>query len=404
MSEGQASLRLAFVGPADSVTMRRWVEWFAARGHETTVLTVEAAPASVAAGFRQIDLSVARGPRKLGRLISAARMALALRRLKPDVVQVLFVGGVAWGLPLAGVHPYAAMPWGSDVLEEQGAFREWYGKPLTRAVFRAADLVTVHSEFMERRVRPLLPPGKPLARIGRGVDVTLFRPGLATEALRRRWSIGPDCRVIVSPRLAKPFYRHERVIQALPSLCRRHPRCMLVLAEQFADRDYVEGLRRLAVELGVADRVRFVGAIAHEEMPLWLNLAEAVVMVPPSDGMPNTLLEAMACGTVPVLARLPQYEEVVRHGDNGFLVEPDPAALADTLGFVLAEPALRRCISEQNRRIILDRADQDREMAKMESWYRRLAAGLPRSRRTGPAARLSRDRCMERPVSGPPLS
>jgi glycosyltransferase involved in cell wall biosynthesis len=66
-----------------------------------------------------------------------------------------------------------------------------------------------------------------------------------------------------------------------------------------------------------------VGSIPHAEMPLWQNLAEAVVMVPRSDGMPNSLLEAMACGAVPVLNRLPQYAELIRHGENGLFVDPD---------------------------------------------------------------------------------
>ena len=118
-------LRLCFVGPADSVTMRRWAEWFSTRGHQTTVITVEPAEKAMANKFLQIDVAMWQWPRKLNRLVSAVRMALAVRRLKPDIVHVHYLRGLAWGLLLARVHPCVVSPWGSDVLEEQGAFREW---------------------------------------------------------------------------------------------------------------------------------------------------------------------------------------------------------------------------------------------------------------------------------------
>ena len=368
------SLHICYVGPAASITLRRWVKWFGARGHDVTVITVEPAELSLQA-FRQINVNMPRWPHTIGRLLSAVRMAIAVRRLKPDVVHFHYLRGLAWGGPLTGYHPCVVTPWGSDVLEEQGAFRDWYSRKLTCRVLERADLVTVHSAYMEQRVRGLLPDTAPMARIGRGVNLEVFRPGWDVRPLRQRWHIGEDCRVIFSPRLAQPFYYHERVIRAIPAVSEKYSAVLLVIAEQFADPAYVADLRRLAKDLGVADRVKFVGAIPYHEMPLWLNLSEAVVMMPRSDGMPNTLLEAMACGTVPVLTRLPQYAELIKHGVNGFLVDPDEGDLAGPLISVLSNVGLREHISQQNRDTITREADQNREMSKMENWYEQLVAG-----------------------------
>ena len=88
-------LRLCFVGPAASVTLRRWVDWFAARGHEATVLTVE--PAEHAPErFRQIDVSLPSWPRKFGRLVSALRVALAVNMscLEPMIMEALTTGKI----------------------------------------------------------------------------------------------------------------------------------------------------------------------------------------------------------------------------------------------------------------------------------------------------------------------
>jgi glycosyltransferase involved in cell wall biosynthesis len=364
-------LRLCFVGPCDSVTCRRWIEWFAARGHDVTALTVEPeipAPAT----FRQVDLTASAGGRKLGRMVSACRLAMAVARLKPDLVHVHYARGVAWGLLPAGPHPLVVTPWGSDVLEEQGAFKEWYSRPLTTALLRSADLVTVHSAYMEGRTKALLPAAVPMVRIGWGVDLKAFRPGLDTRALRQRWGFRPSDRVIFSPRIAQPFYRHEVAIKALAGVVGAIPDAVLVIPEQRADRSYVERLRAEAQAAGVAERVRFVGTIPYADMPRWYNLADAVVMAPRSDGMPNTLLEAMACGAVPVLGRLPQYDELIRHGHNGFLADPEPAALAGALVAALAA-GVKQSMAERNRRLVADVADQDKEMTRMQQYYIELA-------------------------------
>ncbi len=367
-------LRLCFVGPCASVNLRRWVEWFVHRGHEVSAVTVEPAEQLLIRGFRQVNIEATGLPRKVGRLVSAARLGLTIRKMRPDLVHVHYLRGLAWGLALRTVRPCVVTPWGSDILEEQGAFKEWYSRSLTRRLLRTADLVTTPSAYMEARVRELEPEVRALVRIGWGVDVARFKPGLDVRVIRDRWKIGEHQRVILSPRLAQPFYNHDRVIRALPKVCERVPGAVLVLTEQFADYAYVRSLQRLAASLGVLERVKFVGSISYEEMPRWLNLADAVVMVPDSDGMPNTLLEAMACGTVPVLSRLPQYAEVIRDGENGCFVDKDERSLADALVRVLSDAGFRAEVSIRNRATAVEIADQNQEMSKMEALYANLAA------------------------------
>lgn len=365
-------LKLCYIGPAVSVTTRRWVEWFARRGHETTVLTVEPADKDVSMLCRQIDLRVGGIPRKVGRLWSVLRLMRALHSLNPDVVHVHYTRGLPWGLLIRRRHPCVVTPWGSDVLAEQGAFREPCSRWLTQRLLAQADLVTAHSAYMEGRVRSLKRSTVPLVRIGWGVDLATFRPRLDVGELRERWGIDPTRRVILSPRLAQPCYRHERIIRALPAVREKVADALLVIPQQFAAPDYVASLGRLAAEFGVSDAVRFIPAIPYGEMPLWLNLADVVVMVPESDGMPNTLWEAMACGAVPVLNRLPQYEGVIRHGVNGCLVDPD-GDLAGALIGLLSDPALRSMMAARNTALVREQGNQDKEMARMEEWYYALA-------------------------------
>ena len=366
-------LTLCFVGPAASVNLRRWTEWFARKGHDCTVLTVEPTEARNVEGWRQVDLSDPRRPGKWGRLVSATRLASTIARLKPDVVHVHYIRGLAWGLAAAMPHPCVLTPWGSDVLVDQGAFREWYSGGLTRRLLRQADLVTTHSSYMESAVRRLVPGLTRMERVGWGVDLDRFRPGLEVADLRQSLHLGPDAPVILSPRLAQPLYRQDLILEALPAVLRAIPGACLVLTEYFSDPGYIRRLKDRTQELGISRHVRFVGSLTYADMPRWYNLSSAVVMVPSSDGMPNSLLEAMASGAVPVLSRLPQYDELVRDGENGRRVDSEPAAIAQALIGVLQDDLFRRRCRDDNRRTMERIGDQNREMSTMLSLYEQLA-------------------------------
>ena len=367
-------LNLCFVGPAASVNLQRWVNWFARQGHTCTIMTVEPATSCESHGFHQIDLTYIGFGRKIGRLISALRLARAVTRTKPDVVHAHYVRGLAWGLLAASTRPLIVTPWGSDVLAEQGAFREWYGSALTRRLLKRADLVTTHSAYMEARLRRLVSEQRSIARIGWGVDLQRFRPGLDTTTVRRLWKIGDEQPVIFSPRLAQPLYNHDLIIKTLPALRKTVPNVLLVITEHFADYGYLRALQRLAAEMDVADHVRFVGEVAYGEMPYWFNLASAVVMVPSSDGMPNSLLETIACGAVPVLHRLPQYQELIREGTNGRYVDLHEGRLTSALTDVLLNRQFRDACGHANRALAESVADQGKEMSRMESLYYELSS------------------------------
>jgi glycosyltransferase involved in cell wall biosynthesis len=80
-----------------------------------------------------------------------------------------------------------------------------------------------------------------------------------------------------------------------------------------------------------------VGARPHEEIPLWMNACDILCLPSLSEGMPNVILEAMACGLPVVASRVGGVLEIVREGLNGFTVPPsDPNALAEALRRALA--------------------------------------------------------------------
>jgi glycosyltransferase involved in cell wall biosynthesis len=109
----------------------------------------------------------------------------------------------------------------------------------------------------------------------------------------------------------------------------------VVLAGTGAD-EQLSALRTRATELGVADRIEWLGVVPHEDVPRVLRRADIAVS-PLSDiesyriSFPAKLLEYMACGCLVVATDIPAHRRVIEDGRNGFLYENGPTGLADAL-------------------------------------------------------------------------
>jgi glycosyltransferase involved in cell wall biosynthesis len=100
-----------------------------------------------------------------------------------------------------------------------------------------------------------------------------------------------------------------------------------------------------------------------------------VASVPSSDGLPQSLFEAMACGTPIVLGRLPVYEEIVRDGAEALLVPLDTEAVAAAVCRVLRDPALAGGLADRALATVRAEADLGREVARVEGFYQEALAG-----------------------------
>ncbi|GGY41611.1 glycosyltransferase [Streptomyces djakartensis] len=132
----------------------------------------------------------------------------------------------------------------------------------------------------------------------------------------------------------------------------------------------VRRLRGVARDTGVADRVRFTGAVPGEEVPALLRSADVVVC--PADHEPFGIvpLEAMACGVPVVASAIGGQLDTVADPGTGRLVPPgDPEALARAVAGLLADPALRAACGAAGRRRVLSRYGWGRVAEATEAVY-----------------------------------
>jgi glycosyltransferase involved in cell wall biosynthesis len=162
----------------------------------------------------------------------------------------------------------------------------------------------------------------------------------------------------------------DELLAAFAQLAPRFPKARLALGGE-GDAGHV---RRRATELGILERVELLGWMGPEARDA--ELARAAVFCLPShiEGLPMSMLEAMAAARPVVVSRVGGIPEAIQDHDNGLLVPPrDVDALAAALASVLGDDALRARLAQRGRDTIAPRYSLDVVGEQLASLYRELA-------------------------------
>jgi glycosyltransferase involved in cell wall biosynthesis len=366
------TLHVAILGDPNSIHVRRWVEYVTGLGHRVTLLVPRglALDPPCADGV-EIARYSAQGSWRISRLGMIAT-GLSLRRviagLHPDLLQVHYLtrhGFWAW---MSGFHPWAVSVWGSDVLLDAKAGR--MSRLLARLALRSADLVTGGSDHLVRAAVAAGARPERTAYVHMGVDTDAFSPGPASADLRARAGTAGS-RVILSPRAIAPVYRQDVVLEAFSRL----PSDTVLVLTRFGAREAeLAGFQARVAALGVAGRVRILPALPADDVPDLYRLADVVVSVPLSDGGPQTIVEALACGRPVVASDLPPVREWLDVLDPGALVPVgDVEATARAIERALARDAVERDErGAKARAAVVARAGRAATVARIDALYRQL--------------------------------
>ena len=187
-----------------------------------------------------------------------------------------------------------------------------------------------------------------------GVDLDLFRPQ-DKEAARR--ALGPplagDERIILFVGRIEPLKGIDILINAVAQLGDESDFHVLIVGGDKRSRQQVSHLQELASDLGIGERVCFLGAVDHEQLPLYYNAADVCVVPSYYESFGLVALEAMACGTPVVASRVGGLTGTVRDGETGYLISwrcPEP--FAERLELLLGNEALRRRFGEAAREVV----------------------------------------------------
>lgn len=201
---------------------------------------------------------------------------------------------------------------------------------IQRAARRADGLIAVSAALAGRFERLGIERTR-VTVLRNGIDPEVFKPAEDAELARLK-SGAP---VAVSVGNLVPLKGHDLAIAALPEI----PDLTLWIVGGGPERGRLEAL---AGNLGVGDRVRFLGVLPHERMPALYSAADVLILASESEGWPNVLLEAMACGARVVSTNVSDVPQLVsRPAAGAWFPERSISALVEALRGVLAAPLPR---------------------------------------------------------------
>ena len=182
------------------------------------------------------------------------------------------------------------------------------------------------------------------------------------------WILGKY--VVFSNRSLDSGYNVSLLIKAVPLVLKVISNVKFIIAETGAEKDRIEELAKI---LDIQKHTEFIGKIPREDMPQYLVSSTVFVSTSPREGASVSLLEAMACGTFPIVTDIPANREWIKNGENGLLFPVnDEKILASQIIRAINDKSLRENAKEVNIGIIKQRALWRNNIKKIEEYYERL--------------------------------
>jgi glycosyltransferase involved in cell wall biosynthesis len=201
--------------------------------------------------------------------------------------------------------------------------------------------------------------------IHNGIDLQPFTALRRDPHLLESVGIPHDAFVIGTVGNLYPVKGHTFLIRAAHTVIQRHPSAHVIILGRG---ELENSLKNEAAILGISDRVHLLGY--RTDTVDWLGVMNVFVLASLSEGLPLSLLEAMAASLPVVVTDVGGMPEVVRHGETGFIVPPsDPETLARKIFFLMGDPKRASRYGAAGKFLAAERFSIDRMANEYRSVY-----------------------------------
>jgi hypothetical protein len=351
-------MKVALLADARNRHTLRWSQWLSSNGYEVVVCSDRPARESFDFGAVRVlrpEWNLWRnlyafkwhgGPLANSRFKHLA-WAPVLDRERPEILHAH--EAVAYGPMLHHFpeYPRVLTPWGTDVERLADADPEWAF--LIRQGLHAADVVTTNGPGLEAHWSRLsLLPQERFSLWSWGVDIDIYQPEPRVgdqELVSGLLGIPADTPVHLSPRLAKPYYNVSTIIAGWGQFAGSGCESRLVVMRSGADDDSWSAVLAAIAELQAPESVIPLETYLDEQaLAALYRRSTGVIMLPETDLLSMSFLEACGCGAIPVVPPIPVYTSCTGAGEQaafrGLVVdEITPDAVAAAFSQLEAMPA-----------------------------------------------------------------
>ncbi|MCX5653871.1 MAG: glycosyltransferase family 4 protein [Planctomycetota bacterium] len=244
---------------------------------------------------------------------------------------------------------------------------------LLRHNVRHSSIVLTTSEALRRDILALSPDARNVHTFYRGIDLDDLRLCADRATARAAFGLAADRTYMLTAGDVHRNKGSEEFYSAFRSLAGRRPG---LAAMWIGDGDETANLRRRAQEDGLADRFTITGKVPRPEVLRYMRAADVMAFASHAEGLPNVVMEAMACGLPVVATRVGGTPEIIADGVTGLLVPAqDGTALADGVVRLLGDRDRSRRMGNRARAFIHTYFDVDRNAPVLVSVLERIAAG-----------------------------
>lgn len=206
-------------------------------------------------------------------------------------------------------------------------------------------------------------PAPKISVIYNAVDLRKFAHAVDVRALKRTLNVPDDAQVVGIVAGLRPWKAHDVFLTAAAEVLQKAPDTYFVIAGDGSERDNLE---KMALDLRISDRVRFLGVV--DNVPTLLRAFDLSVLSSYHEAFPISLLESMAAARPIVATDVGSVSELVEDGVNGYLVPPRaPRQLARAMMRILRDPQLGKRIGEAGRKRVEKQYTVERMVSRSES-------------------------------------
>lgn len=317
------------------------------------------------------DLDVPRPEFRIGSLYSIRTMIEGIRLvqyLRRQRIQMMHSYGIYPNLFAVPAAKLAGVPVIIASIRDRGDILSPWQRKLQKQICKLANCVLVNAEAIKET---LIEQGY------RADNIFVIPNGVtAPKAVTRRinGSVRKELGIPAGSPIVLVFSRLNRMkgieyfLEAAVEVAKRFPEIRFVIA---GDGDHRVELEAYATRLGIASKVLFTGF--RTDLPDLLAETDLSVLPSLSEGLSNSILEAMSAGVPVVATRVGGNPEIVEDGVTGLLVPTrDSAALADAMIRMFEKPGLRLEFGSAARRRINTVFSMERSVESVENLYERL--------------------------------
>jgi L-malate glycosyltransferase len=351
-------MNICYLADAGSVHTARWANHFSSRGHGVEIISYRQAQGL----SQQVSTHVIRElwPFGLDHFVSTNKIRDILKKTTPDIVHAHYASSYGTLGRLSGFHPYVLSVWGSDIFDFPR--RSSLHRQLIKRNLAAADRVCSTSHNMAVEAQAYY--NGPITVTPFGIDCDVFsRAPNVTSGSDNEFVVG-------TVKALEDTYGIKYLIQSFDLFCKNYrgaKKLRLVIA---GGGTRARSLRRLAHDLGLADRISFLGPVPHSHVPEVLNSFSVYCALSLHESFGVAVLEASACEIPVVATNVGGLPEVVRDQITGFIVPPrDIRATAIACGKLVENESVRRAMGAAGREFVLQNYEWQENAKRMEDVY-----------------------------------